>query len=684
MSFEYVIEKENETKIVSQNTEDEIVKSIVDNYNNYNNARSSNLSKSNAVIDEIFFKKNVSRIKDKNERWKSKVKMCKCYMFYQTLKAFIWKNIYSNVHSMFDVSGENHDSDNHSNKQKAVLVDILEKMDYPKTCDTVIDNALLYGELISFTAWKKKYEEYRRPISFFQNIFSGDIKKLPLILQAAKEGKNYWVDTRKIYDNPYIYPISPADLVFDVTQTDDWDSCPKIYRTFKTPEDIINNRLYSINEETAFNIRRLIADDAPYSIRSQSKNNLKDETVNGSTVEVLEHWGNFKLHTGEVLKNWHAVVVGRKYLVRFQKNESIINPFTYGALTVDPETKRGISPIYCILSLAQTQEDFLNRTVDMQALSENPPLLAPEGFFEDEEISLYPGKIIEYGDNLSSVSAFKQLTFSTNVFGDNIEFLDSLMCEVSGIFPSMIGTQENTAKTATEINTKTQGQLTRLSMLLDIINQYFVIPDIKNIAKLAADFKHGVETVYVNKDNNQETIVIDDAVRQADYKYTYSDRSVINEKSAAADLVIQSVEKFAQLIPLDMPEIFTWYFEQKGVENPERFLDQQKLELQKQSSMLQSAQAASQISSQYKALALQNLLKQNPELVQAVSNQGQANEEQPENQAQEPAANNGNDSDEKARKLLKLIAMLKSAKEQKESDDRKENSENNNSGGDGE
>ena len=609
MSFEFIVEQENVTKPVSDNMENEIVKRITDDYTNYDNARSSNISKSNAVIDEIFFKKNLSHIYDKTERWKSKVKMCKCYMFYQTLKAFIWKNIYSNVHSMFDVSGENHDSDNYSNRQKAVLVDMLEKMDYPKTCDTVIDNALLYGELISFTAWKKKYEEYRRPLAFFKNAFSGNFQKLPLILQAAKDGKNYYTDTRKIYDNPWIYPISPADLVFDVTQTDDWNECPKIYRTFKTPDNIINNRLYTIDDDTASALKQLTAEDAPCNIRSQTKNNLKNEIVNGSTIEILEHWGNFKLPSGEILKNWHAVIAARKYLIRFQKNESIINPFTYGALITDPETKRGISPIYCILSLANTQEEFLNRTVDMQSLSENPPLLAPEGFFNDEEISLYPGKIIEYGDNLSSTAAFKQLSFNNNVFSENIEFIDSLMCEVSGIFPSMIGTQENTAKTATEINTKTQGQLTRLSMMLDLINQYFIIPDVKNIAKLAADFKHGKETVYVNKDNDQQTVIIDDAVRQADYKYTYSNRSVINEKSAAADLLIEAVEKFTQTIPLDMPEIFTWYFEQKGVENPERFLDQQKLEIQKQSSMLQNAQAAAQISAQYETMQLQNRLK---------------------------------------------------------------------------
>lgn len=573
MSFEYLIQKENSIKKLSKGDENSLVKSITENFKIYNEKRSQNLQNSNALIDEIFFKnKFVTNTSDKNTNWKSKIKMCKLFMFYQTLKAFIWRNVYSNVNSMFDVSGENQDSDNFSNKQKAMLVDILEKMNYQKTCDNVIDNALLYGELISFTAWKKRYEEYRRPIEFFKNIFSDDFQKLPRVMEAISQGKNYWTDSKKIYDNPFIYPVNPANLVFDVSQKDNWDDCPKIYRSFKCPQDIINNQLYSIDSLTASEIKNLVkTNNEPYN--KDVKKHL-DEVVDGQTVEILEHWGDLKLPDGTILKNWHAVVVARKYLVRFKKNETIINPFTYGTFIQDPESKRGISPLYSILSIAHAQEDLFNRTLNMQALSENPPLLAPEGFFTQEEINLYPGKIIEYGDNLSPSAAFKQLTFEHTVFSNDISFLDSLMSEVSGIYPSMIGIDEDSVKTATEITTKTQGQMTRLAMLLDIINQYLIIPNVKNVAKLCADFKSGIETVYINKNNQKELIEIDDSVRQADYKYTYSDRTMINEKSNKADLLVQAIDKFSQKITLDLPEIFVWYFEQKGVENPERFLAQ--------------------------------------------------------------------------------------------------------------
>ena len=62
---------------------------------------------------------------------------------------------------------------------------------------------------------------------------------------------------------------------------------------------------------------------------------------------------------------------------------------------------------------------------------------------------------------------------------------------------------------------------------------------------------------------------------------------MIAEKIAMADNVAQAVEKFAQVLPLDIAEIFTWYFEQKGVENPERFLNQEKLDKQTKTEQVQ-------------------------------------------------------------------------------------------------
>ena len=208
----------------------------------------------------------------------------------------------------------------------------------------------------------------------------------------------------------------------------------------------------------------------------------------------------------------------------------------------------------------------------MQSLTENPPLLCPKDFFDNDDVELYPGKIITYDQQLYTSSSIQPMTFQSNIFINDITFLSDLMSEICGIFPNMLGAEESGDKTATEINVKAQGQTTRLSMVLDIINQYFIIPTVKNVAQLCANFKFGTEQVFLNKDNNPENVIITDDVRQGDYRYTYSDRNSMTERFSFADMVILAVERFANHIPLNVQSIFVWYMEQKGVENPERFL----------------------------------------------------------------------------------------------------------------
>ena len=577
--MEYIVDKTDKVKKVSDDEKESFAKVITERFTAYDIARSTNLEKARKIINEVYFKTKVdnSQSTSDEENWKSNVKMCKLYMFHQILKAFIWKNVYANPNSMFDCSGESIEADSNSNKQKTMLVDILDKASFPKVCDDVIENALIYGDLISFTTWKKRTEEFRRPIDFFQNLFKGDMNKLPKILEAVKAGKKFWVDEKIVYDNPYVYPVDPENFVFDASQFDNnWDNCPKIYRTWKTSYDIINNKDFELSKEAKEDIESMAKVDNQSDFANQSSDQQKNKTQNGTTIEVLEHWGDFTLPNGKTLRNWYAVVVAGKYLVRFEKNPLIMNPFSFGSILTDPETKRGIGPLYSVYELALQQEELLRKTANIQALNENPPLLSPEDFFKKEGdcVRLFPGKIIEYDPNM-----FKQtptpFTVDSKIFMDDIAYLDNLMSEISGIFPNMAGASENDRTTATEISTKVEGQLTRLKMILDIINQNFILEVVNKVAKLCANFKFGDEHVFINKDNNPEDVLITDEVRQADYRYTYADRSATSERFNYADMLITAVERFAKFLPLKASEIFVWYMEQKGVENPERFINNQ-------------------------------------------------------------------------------------------------------------
>lgn len=572
--MEYITEKEQKVKKLTSGDKCDIAKLIAENFKTYDDGRASQKEQAQKIINEIYFKNSAKKDKDESKSWKSTSKMCKIFMYSQILKAFIWKNTYANTNSMFDVSGENLEADNESNKEKTMLVDCLEKMEFPKCLDKILDYSFCWGDLISFTTWKKKTEEYRRPISVFEGIT--DPQKLPKILAAKMKGQNYYVDEKIVFDNPYTYAVDPANFVFDSTQFEDFDSCPKIYRTWKTPDYIINNKYFDVPKEVAEELKNLVKTGSDESdIANQDSNDLKDEVVNGTTVEMLEHWGDLTLKDGTVLKNWYAVVVAGKYLVQFEKNPLVINPFTFGTYVLDPDTKRGITPLYSVFDLAMTQEDMLRRTMDLQALSENPPVYAPTEFFgkDSGDIELHPGKIINYDPQMYANVPVTPMQFNTTVFQDDLGYVDDLMSEISGIFPNMAGASEAERTTATEISTKVEGQLTRLKMLLDIINQNLILSAIKKIAKLKANFTFGTERVFINNENMPENVEITDEIRQGEYRFTYADRSATSERFNYVDMVAQAMQMFMKAgLQANVQEIFTWYMEQKGVENPERFL----------------------------------------------------------------------------------------------------------------
>ena len=117
--MDYTVEKLNKNFKLTEDLKSSIVKIVCNNFKTYNDARASNLIFAREIINEVFLKSTKFIKSDKKDDWRSNIKMCKHYMFFQTLKSFVWKNTYSSINSMFDVSGESLEADGDSNKQKA-------------------------------------------------------------------------------------------------------------------------------------------------------------------------------------------------------------------------------------------------------------------------------------------------------------------------------------------------------------------------------------------------------------------------------------------------------------------------------------------------------------------------------------------------------------------------------------
>lgn len=152
-------------------------------------------------------------------------------------------------------------------------------------------------------------------------------------------------------------------------------------------------------------------------------------------------------------------------------------------------------------------------------------MLCAEGFFKEDKIRLFPGKVVTYKEGFEDPNAIIKMQFPLISNEQIIEYYDTTASSVSGIFPNMQGQDEVKDATATEIKVKVQGQTTRLSKILDTIKQNAIVPMVEKVADLEANMKTGDELLYMNTGRGRTSLIIGDTVRQGHYEYKYTDNT---------------------------------------------------------------------------------------------------------------------------------------------------------------
>ena len=129
------VNMKNDNNNLSYADEQYLLGQITEKYDYYEDARNSqiadNLLVKYAIYDSVIPKVNA---------WDCKIQLPDIYELAQTLKSHIVQNLYSHPDSMFDVEGIDYETQKYANKQKAMLVDILEKMGYQIDKKKVIIN----------------------------------------------------------------------------------------------------------------------------------------------------------------------------------------------------------------------------------------------------------------------------------------------------------------------------------------------------------------------------------------------------------------------------------------------------------------------------------------------------------------------------------------------------------------
>ena len=528
--------------------EQNILKNIISKYDYYNDARNSQRA-DNRLISYAIYNADIPKIND----WNCSIQLPEIYELAQTLKSHIMQNLYSHPDGMFDVSGSDLKSQKYANRQKAMLVNTFEDMKISDEMEKIIDSVVETGEVTLFVGWETKTRKIRRALSLKEQL-------------ELNTDKTFMVEDKVIYDNAKVQFIHYEDFVFDRTNVNNWDSCPKIYRTYQTFDDIKYNKSNNmLNSEKLEILKGVVA----------NKKGQKDSNYSIPKIEVLEYWGDIELPSGEILKNQLICVAGRSIIIRFEDNPFVINPFIHANIIENPSTGRGISPLRVALILNNISSTILNKQLDALALMMNPPYLAPKGCFMGTQ-EVKPGKIIEYDSTLMTTSPVP-LSFDKAMTGwDFLNYFKNTIESATGIFKNMAGNIQSAQRSATEINYSVNGQEARLNMILESINRKVIVPMVEKTAQLISYFKIGSESIMVNDHGKTDFVYIDDDIRNSNYIYRYGDRKASFERKSRFKEMFDVLTNFVQVGEvaqrINWLECFKFALEQYGVENSNNFL----------------------------------------------------------------------------------------------------------------
>jgi len=610
-NFEYF--KEEKPVKLSEENHDFLANHISSKWDEWDSLRSPNLSAISAVEKAVYpsYRPTGSKMS---------INMPEIYEIRETYKAHLWKSWFTSLESMFDVQGKSKEDNDNSARQKASLVDVFRSTDLVSKLEKGVDNWINKGEFIAFISWSTKIKQSRRKsqqVYSTNNILSnrsdifGDVlnfesgysfsdegnhegtgsvdeyrklenKAAPFGIDEGKNISNSQADSSRplgisasgsqfvlkdevIYDGPDVTIVTPEAFVFDPSKKDNFETCPKIYRSWATFDEIQSNKLYK-------NI------DSLDEICSQKNGKYSDTKIcKGDQLEILEFWGDIKLKDGTLLKNQVITLAGRKNIIRFEENPFIMNPFVFAAFLEDPETKRGYSPLYVVLPLNEASETIMNLQLEALKLIINKPYLAPKGALSGK-INIKEGAIIEYDPALMPTAPVA-LDFKDAIVGwDFLRFFESKIESTTGIFKYMTGNPSViNSRTATEASGLMTGQNIRLSKEIDVLNFKVKMPIIRKIAELMANFSFDIQEIKVSRQNGDvDFVFIDESVRQGNYDYLIGDSNAAFERKTklteSLNFLFQ-VAKHPEIAPrIKWVEVMKWAFGQIGSVDPNMFI----------------------------------------------------------------------------------------------------------------
>jgi hypothetical protein len=562
-----IIEKIDDTIKLNDLIEDEVVKDIPSKYDIWHNNRKSNIDDFNEIIAILFLldsSKNTEYI------------MTDLFQQYLIRLAHLVKSVLPSYDSSFEVSGKNIEASKVERNEKALIVNELEHMDYYGIMSELVNDCVLTGESIAFVSWEKKIKQLRRKKTILEKMQE---KLQNNISQIFTKQEAYLVVEVIDHIGSNVSRVNPHDFVFDIARKQKWDSCQKIYRTWATFEDLLESSLYSDllhkDKEKKEFLKNLVKnDDDSRTIcipENKDRVNVKD-----GQLEILEFWGDYKLKSGKMLKNWVITIAGGNKVIRFEPNPLVINPFIRYEYLEDPKTKRAVPPLKIALNNNNLMSKTVSQLIKCIDLTILPHRLAPKGFFKGET-EMKPGGITEYSDTMGMPDASKIVTVDSSKGLQIFNFIPFFQKQIengTGFYQNMGGNTEASQRTATEMKGVFNGQAVRLSFEQSKIAKDLHIPILKAIDEMNKNFRDKPLNLRMNESDGKPNFnEIGEETWLQDFDF------IIGDSASRVEKKMQSKEKTEFLVgayrqnpqAFDGKEIFREGANDYEIENPDRF-----------------------------------------------------------------------------------------------------------------
>lgn len=479
----------------------------------------------------------VNEIYPSTHEYKDQVKMIPdVYEQRQSLKANMYKSTYQNYDGMFDIEGLDPESHEMSAMLKSALVYDCYRIDLQSTLDKILDDYIDKGEAAWFTHWTTKVE--RKRIQEEVPILDEFGELIDIDIQNRAEDE-------VVYEGADVERIDPLNLFFDKSQRNHWESCGKIYREFVPLNYILTNQDYKLTREEISELKDLVSQRKNETVYNYSDEYYDVDTkVIGSTVEVMEYYGDYILPNGDVARNVIIVVVAGKYLAKLDESLYPVCPIGYATYNERPDSLRGQTPLKPALLLNELENKCMDLTMEAWLLSTNPPMLAQKGFI-NSGITYEPGGVIEYNvDTLDDPGRMPQpLNFSAGLRGfDFQDFFKRKMEGATGVSPYMQGTGGlGGVRTAAESTYIYSGQTTRLSREAYLFSHNVIVPMIWAIFKLKKEYQTTNDVIPVVREGIKDFYEVTEQARNGHYVFIIGNAQSSVERE-------QSVMKLFQLM----------------------------------------------------------------------------------------------------------------------------------------